>query len=52
MSWVEVSPDGKHRVFRCSECRRIGVTGAPPNGRAPGPESLGKCVCLTKGAKR
>jgi hypothetical protein len=29
MSWVEVNPDGKHRIFRCSECRRIGVTGAP-----------------------
>jgi len=44
MSWTEVSPDGKHRVFRCSECKRFGVTGGTV-GKAPGPEVLGRCVC-------
>jgi len=52
VSWVEVSPDGRHRIFRCSECRRFGVTGAVPGYVAPGREALGQCVCKKGAGKR
>ena len=52
MSWVELQPDGKHRVFRCASCRRFGITGKGEFMPAPGAEALGDCICRTSSAPR